>query len=182
VAALHAQPDSGSTFSFYLYIEKVHVAEETRPTEVSGNCYFAHGNILEAKTFDPFTHVYQFDVGFPPPLLAQEAVQFNKSQAKCLVSFQPPKVIMDTHGFDVRFLEKVSTSMHGSSERHSCFLYLREDFLSTSAKPKCDPLFAEAQRLSSDKPALVADAKQRLDASHAVKTSRVRSKTTRYSA
>lgn len=27
------------------------------------NLFFAHGDIMSAKTFDPFTHVYMFDVG-----------------------------------------------------------------------------------------------------------------------
>ena len=27
------------------------------------NIFFSHGDVLSAKTFDPFTHVYMFDVG-----------------------------------------------------------------------------------------------------------------------
>jgi len=27
------------------------------------NCMFLHGNIMEARTFDPFTHVYMFSIG-----------------------------------------------------------------------------------------------------------------------
>lgn len=27
------------------------------------NLYFAHGDVLSAKSFDPFTHVYMFDIG-----------------------------------------------------------------------------------------------------------------------
>ena len=34
-------------------------AEET----IQGNCVFLHNNITEAKTFDPFTHVYMFSIG-----------------------------------------------------------------------------------------------------------------------
>lgn len=30
---------------------------------IQGNCMFLHNNILEAKTFDPFTHIYMFSIG-----------------------------------------------------------------------------------------------------------------------
>ena len=31
--------------------------------EIGHKCYFAHGDITEANFFDPFTHVYMFDIG-----------------------------------------------------------------------------------------------------------------------
>ena len=31
--------------------------------QIQGRCVFLHSNILEAKTFDPFTHVYMFSIG-----------------------------------------------------------------------------------------------------------------------
>lgn len=30
---------------------------------LQGNCMFLHKNITEAKSFDPFTHVYMFSIG-----------------------------------------------------------------------------------------------------------------------
>ena len=30
---------------------------------IQGNCVFLHNNITEARTFDPFTHVYMFSIG-----------------------------------------------------------------------------------------------------------------------
>ena len=35
---------------------------------VKGNTMFIQGDISKARTFDPFTHVYMFSVGFPPAL------------------------------------------------------------------------------------------------------------------
>lgn len=31
--------------------------------QIQGNCVFLHSNILEAKVFNPFTHVYMFSIG-----------------------------------------------------------------------------------------------------------------------
>ena len=31
--------------------------------KIRHNCMFIHGNIMEAHTFDPFTHVYMFSIG-----------------------------------------------------------------------------------------------------------------------
>lgn len=33
------------------------------------NLFFSHGDILSAKTFDPFTHVYMFDIGELGPIV-----------------------------------------------------------------------------------------------------------------
>lgn len=79
--------------------------------------YFQHGDITQAATLDPFTHVYMFDVGFPPPLLMQIAQRFNQSRsAKYLISFQTPRRVIDDYGFQVEHVEKIANSMHGSSE------------------------------------------------------------------
>jgi len=31
--------------------------------KIGGNCFFDHGNIMDAISFDPFTHVYMFSIG-----------------------------------------------------------------------------------------------------------------------
>jgi len=41
-------------------ITKMNAASEE---SISYKCYLAHGNITEARYFDPFTHVYMFDIG-----------------------------------------------------------------------------------------------------------------------
>jgi hypothetical protein len=30
---------------------------------IGSNCFFDHGNIMDAVSFDPFTHVYMFSIG-----------------------------------------------------------------------------------------------------------------------
>lgn len=31
---------------------------------IGSNCFFDHGNIMDAMSFDPFTHVYMFSIGY----------------------------------------------------------------------------------------------------------------------
>lgn len=37
--------------------------DEEEESKIGHSCYFAHGDITEANFFDPFTHVYMFDIG-----------------------------------------------------------------------------------------------------------------------
>ena len=42
------------------YGEKKNVEDESK---IEHRCFFAHGDITDANFFDPFTHVYMFDIG-----------------------------------------------------------------------------------------------------------------------
>ena len=37
--------------------------DDEEESKIGHSCYFAHGDITEANFFDPFTHVYMFDIG-----------------------------------------------------------------------------------------------------------------------
>ena len=37
--------------------------DEEEESKIGHSCYFAHGDITDANFFDPFTHVYMFDIG-----------------------------------------------------------------------------------------------------------------------
>ena len=39
---------------------------------------FAHLDVDRANTLNPFTHIYSFDVGFPPELLEHIAEKFKR--------------------------------------------------------------------------------------------------------
>ena len=79
-----------------------------------GNTFFVNNDIVMAKSFDPFTHVYMFDVGFPPELHCQIAKLYNESiYAEWLISYQPPRQIIDEYKFKVCLVNKFNTSMHG---------------------------------------------------------------------
>ncbi|KAJ8609343.1 hypothetical protein CTAYLR_009297 [Chrysophaeum taylorii] len=127
-----------------------------------GGVYFLHGDITAAYSLDPFSHVYMFDVGFPPTLLETLADLFNRSQARVLASFQ--KNLDENYGFDVVLRRKIQTSMHGSTEKHACFVYDRH-LRASPVSP--DPLFVEGlEKLREPKELQCKDAADRLDASH----------------
>ncbi|GMF32940.1 unnamed protein product [Phytophthora lilii] len=86
---------------------------------------FTAGDITDAHTLDPFSHVYSFDVGFPPDVMDKMAEMFNRSSAKYFASFHSPRKVVDTYGFSVENIGRVATSMAGSSEGHQCYFYRR---------------------------------------------------------
>mmetsp|Transcript_51786 Transcript_51786/g.125015 ORF Transcript_51786/g.125015 Transcript_51786/m.125015 type:complete len:394 (+) Transcript_51786:554-1735(+) len=103
-------------------------------TKILGNTMFLHKNMLEASTFDPFTHVYMFSIGFPPELWLDLAEMWNtsdKSKCKYLICYHGPKDIIDSYHFDVDLITQLSTSMHGSKEGHMGYIYKR----SSGGKP-----------------------------------------------
>lgn len=82
--SLHVCQDPGVEFSYGIEMEmsrwmlgmanlqaivkaakkQVESGEELGETErIGSNCFFDHGNIMDAATFDPFTHVYMFSIG-----------------------------------------------------------------------------------------------------------------------
>ncbi|KAE9008034.1 hypothetical protein PR001_g16810 [Phytophthora rubi] len=86
---------------------------------------FTAGDITHAHTFEPFSHVYSFDVGFPPDVMDKMAEMFNRSTAKYFASFHSPRKVVDMYGFSVENIGRVATSMAGSSEGHQCYFYRR---------------------------------------------------------
>ncbi|EGZ15864.1 hypothetical protein PHYSODRAFT_316025 [Phytophthora sojae] len=86
---------------------------------------FTAGDITHAHTFEPFSHVYSFDVGFPPDVMDKMADMFNRSTARYFVSFHSPRKVVDAYGFSVENIGRVATSMAGSSEGHQCYFYRR---------------------------------------------------------
>jgi hypothetical protein len=81
---------------------------------INQNVSFENNNIDQANTLNPFTHIYMFDVGFPSDLHYRIAKQFNKSEyATYIVSYKAPKSIIDTFSFNVTFMKKINTTMHG---------------------------------------------------------------------
>ena len=167
---LHVTQDPAVEFSYGIEMEHVRwmlgmsnlkavlqgaVAQQKEDMEdkkrIHHQCFFAHGDITEANYFDPFTHVYMFDIGFPPKLFKELGRMFNKSQSDYLICYHGPKLMVERYGFHVELIVQAPTSMHGSSEIHTGYIYQR-----TGQKQKpgkglplvfgvpCDPLFADA--------------------------------------
>ena len=166
---LHVAQDPGVSFSYGVEMERVrwmlsmhnlrHVLKHAElqsesntigPEELLGfNCFFAHGDITEASSFNPFTHVYMFDIGFPPKLFEKLSEMFNRSSSSYLICYHPPRLIVDRYKFRVELLCQQNTTMHGSSENHIGYIYRRKTarpIRGTQRQKKipCDPFFKES--------------------------------------
>jgi hypothetical protein len=98
----------------------------TNADALHGCTNFMVGDIDDAASTDPFTHVYMYDLGFPPPLQQSIARKFNSSQhAQFLVSYRPPHRVIHEYAYDVELVDQCPTSMHGSGESHMCYFYRR---------------------------------------------------------
>lgn len=102
------------------------VGDETKDTPLLSGTNFMVGDIDDAVSTDPFTHIYMYDLGFPPPLQQSIARKFNNSQyAEYLVSYRPPRRVIEEYGYAVEHIDQISTSMHGSGEGHMAYFYKR---------------------------------------------------------
>eukprot|EP00522_Entomoneis_paludosa_P001929 CAMPEP_0172471894 /NCGR_PEP_ID=MMETSP1065-20121228/68054_1 /TAXON_ID=265537 /ORGANISM="Amphiprora paludosa, Strain CCMP125" /LENGTH=448 /DNA_ID=CAMNT_0013230009 /DNA_START=341 /DNA_END=1687 /DNA_ORIENTATION=- len=118
--------------------------------DVQHRCVFVQEDIRQAHSFDPFTHVYMFSIGFPPDLWITLADVWNRSKSPYLICYHSPKDIIDCYEFEVELLAKTPTSMHGSKEGHTGYVYRRTTSASTTAAEsstettveRVDPLFA----------------------------------------
>ena len=80
----------------------------------NGNTFFVHGDINDAISLDPFTHIYMFDVGFPSELHHSIAEKFNRSlYVMYLVSYKSQAFIINDFRFQVILIHQMPTSMHG---------------------------------------------------------------------
>jgi len=86
--------------------------------------YFANSDATDMVHFEPFTHVYMFDVGFPPAVLVSLANAFNASKSvQALVSFMRPDKVISVYGFAVELVCQIQTRMSGSTEKHTAYVY-----------------------------------------------------------
>jgi hypothetical protein len=137
--------------------ERQETASTTNNSLLQGNTMFLHNNILEAKTFDPFTHVYMFSIGFPPDLWIELSNMWNRSDSgscQYLICYSGPRNIIDCYEFDVELLLQIPTSMHGSKENHMGYIYSRTTKkgskgkkISSNRNVACDPLFKPSYQL-----------------------------------
>jgi hypothetical protein len=83
---------------------------------------------------------------------------WNRSQSEFLVCYHSPKNIIDEYEFEVELLSQTPTSMHGSKEGHTGYLYKRKSKTETTTRSisskneqeenvPCDRLFADAWNL-----------------------------------
>jgi hypothetical protein len=86
---------------------------------------FTHVDVRELLTLNPFSHVYQFDDGFPPELLTVIGTIFNRSHyTKYFISYKTLKVLVK-HGFQLEFIDQEMVSMAGSQSKKTVYFYKR---------------------------------------------------------
>jgi len=77
---------------------------------------------------------------------------FNKSQSEFLICYHGPRLMIERYEFNVELIVQTPTSMHGSAEGHTGYIYRRNPECKPSGKAcrtkkfgvHCDPLFAKA--------------------------------------
>lgn len=88
------------------------------------NTFMHCTDVTALGSLEPFSHVYMFDVGFPPDVLVSIANTFNQSTtARTLVSFKGPREVIGKYGFAVKEIGGITTRMCGSSETHKAYIY-----------------------------------------------------------
>jgi hypothetical protein len=154
---LHVAQDPGVNFSFGIELSEVrwrlctsafNKVMQAAEKQVSGNrinhkCFFALGDIKEALSFDPFTHVYMYNHGFHPIELREIANKFNNSfHSQFLICYLNTNQVWD-YGFDVGCsICSIKTSMAGSSRCHTAHIYKRNAQVKQIGTTICDPLYS----------------------------------------
>jgi hypothetical protein len=142
---LHVALNPGVKLSFGIELEKLRwelsmhnlrFVLDKVPEMRKSVVYFANKDATEMDNFEPFTHVYMFDVGFPPAVLVSLANAFNLSKTvQALVSFQRPDRVISLYGFAVDLVTQIQTRMSGSTELHTAYIYrAKQD--SDKARPR----------------------------------------------
>jgi hypothetical protein len=85
--------------------------------------FFAHADMCDMDSFEPVTHLYSFNRGFPPEAMRTMAKLFHKSSSTKYFICYDNERRLEGFGFGVELLEKVSVKMAGSGEGHTCFIY-----------------------------------------------------------
>ena len=90
-----------------------------------------------------------FVARFPPALWVYLSEAWNRSKSPYMICFHGPKSIIDSYEFDVELLAQMPTSMHGSKEGHTGYIYQRKGLRKQEAQAyiqdaPCDPVFLEA--------------------------------------
>jgi len=130
---MHVAISPGVQFSFgvelehlrwQLSLQNLRHTLRTVPGFPDSTVYFVNHDATAFGHFEPFTHIYMFDTGFPPSVLVSIANAFNLSRtAKALVSFTKPRNIISIYGFAVEVVGKIQTRMCGSAEGHTAYIY-----------------------------------------------------------
>lgn len=104
-----------------------HCLDAPRLCPYAKKVFFAHANVMDTASFDPVTHVYSFNTGFPPAAMKAVAEAFHASTTTShFICFDKTEKLK-SYGFEVDLVGFVPTKMAGSGEQHRCYVYKRTD-------------------------------------------------------
>lgn len=89
---------------------------------------------------------------FPPALWVFLAEAWNRSRSPYMICYHSPRHMINEYEFDLELLAQIPTSMHGSKEGHTGYLYQRKGLTEKDMKAyiedsPCDPVFQESYQL-----------------------------------
>lgn len=126
---LHTSVYPGVKYSFGVEIsgarwwQSLVVLKSFLENGVGSNVFMAHADILSIDTFDPITHIYSFNTGFPFTTMQHIAKCFNESSSAKWISCYDNPSTMSEYGFDVSFIQKIPMKLNGSGNQHMCYTY-----------------------------------------------------------
>jgi hypothetical protein len=110
-------------------------------------CVFILGDIASAGTFDGFTHIYMFSIGFPPTLWRHLFEMWKNSSCKYLICYETNHNLQQ-YGFELEELDSLSMNMFGGAETRKVHIYRRivtnGARMVDAATLPFDPLFQQA--------------------------------------
>lgn len=93
----------------------LHNLRHCLPHNAGNNAIVLWKDMMDATSFNPFTHVYMFDIGFPPVLFEHIRQCLERSStAEFLLCYHRPSIMIYRYGYKLEFLEQLATSMHGA--------------------------------------------------------------------
>ncbi|CEM30143.1 unnamed protein product [Vitrella brassicaformis CCMP3155] len=118
--------------SFYLSLrQQLHFAKNIVQSREEANppplrIAFGKGDCTALDTFEPATHIYTFDVGMPADVMISFVEIANVTRTlTAFCCFRGD--LVEEFGLDGTLAARLPMSMHGSNERHTCYLYRMND-------------------------------------------------------
>jgi len=74
-----------------------------------------------------------------------------------LISYRGPRRVLSEYGYDVELVHQLPTSMHGSGEIHTCYIYkrLRSGSINKDIQKGCSIIELPPRKGTDDEPLLV---------------------------
>ena len=132
----HVAIDPGVEISYGVELEEIRcllslcnlksALQTTNESVISSKkLFFSVGDIMNVNTFNPFSHIYTYDDGFPPMVLIHIAQGFNRSlSARYLISYHSPNEWIDNYGLEAEVIGQLQAARAGKGSK-TCYFYKR---------------------------------------------------------